>query len=190
MVARRVGAERCSLETAVEFDPRDHRHLAGITAYYNTLNWYYLYLTRADDGRAVLELLSSDSGRRTVYPELTVDASTAGRVGLRAAYDGPVVRFAYDLGDGWRELPVELDATILSDEHAALIIDGEPAAWASPARSSGCGCRTSATTACTPTSTTPPTWNTETSGAVTWARHGTGLLFPELPPVDDPHRRS
>ncbi|BCJ73370.1 xylan 1,4-beta-xylosidase [Catellatospora sp. IY07-71] len=129
LVARRVGAERCSLETAVEFDPRDHRHLAGITAYYNTLNWYYLYLTRADDGRAVLELLSSDSGRRTVYPELTVDASTAGRVGLRAVYDGPVVRFAYDLGEGWRELPVELDATILSDEHAALIIDGEPAAW-------------------------------------------------------------
>ena len=24
---------------------------------------------------------------------------------------------------------MELDATILSDEHAALIIDGEPAAW-------------------------------------------------------------
>ena len=35
----------------------------------------------------------------------------------------------YDLGDGWRQLPVELDATILSDEHAALIVDGEPAAW-------------------------------------------------------------
>ncbi|MFC7246258.1 glycoside hydrolase 43 family protein, partial [Catellatospora aurea] len=129
LVARRVGATRCSLETVVEFDPADHRHLAGITAYYNTLNWHYLYLTRADDGRAVLELLSSDSGRRTVYPELTVDASAAGRVGLRAEFDGPAVLFSYDLGDGWRQLPVELDATILSDEHAALIIDGEPAAW-------------------------------------------------------------
>ncbi|MEU7823593.1 glycoside hydrolase family 43 protein [Catellatospora sp. NPDC049133] len=129
LVARRVGATHCSLETVVEFDPADHRHLAGITAYYNTLNWHYLYVTRADDGRAVLELLSSDSGRRTVYPELTVDASAAGRVGLRAEFDGPAVLFSYDLGDGWRPLPVELDATILSDEHAALIIDGEPAAW-------------------------------------------------------------
>ncbi|MEV0458126.1 glycoside hydrolase family 43 protein [Catellatospora methionotrophica] len=129
LVARRVGATRCSLETVVAFDPADHRQLAGITAYYNTLNWHYLYLTRADDGRPVLELLSSDSGRRTAHPDLTVDVSAAGRVGLRAEFDGPAVRFGYDLGDGWRQLPVDLDATILSDEHAALIIDGEPAAW-------------------------------------------------------------
>lgn len=113
----------------LDFEPVDHRHLAGVTAYYNTLNWHYLYLTRDDDGRRVLELLSSDSGRRRAHPDLTVDATTATRVGLRAVFDGPVVRFAYDLGGGWCELPVALDATILSDEHAALIIDGEPAAW-------------------------------------------------------------
>ncbi|MFD0816898.1 glycoside hydrolase family 43 protein [Micromonospora zhanjiangensis] len=129
LVGHRVGAERCSLETVVEFAPTDYRHLAGITAYYNTMNWYYLYLTRADDGRNALELLSSNSGRRTAHPELTVDAGTAVRVGLRAVFDGPVVRLGYDLGDGWHDLPVELDATILSDEHAAMIIDGEPAAW-------------------------------------------------------------
>ncbi|MDG4810671.1 glycoside hydrolase family 43 protein [Micromonospora sp. WMMD1120] len=129
LVARRVGAMRCSLETVVEFDPVDHRQLAGIAAYYNTLNWHHLYLTRDDDGRTVLELLSSDNGRRTPYPELTIDVSGVTRVGLRAVFDGPVVRFDYDLGTGWQQVPVELDATILSDEHAALIIDGEPAAW-------------------------------------------------------------
>ncbi|MFR9780211.1 glycoside hydrolase family 43 protein [Micromonospora sp. MS34] len=129
LVGRRVGAERCALETVVEFDPVDHRHLAGITTYYNTLNWHYLYLTRSDDGRAVLELLSCDQGRRTAHPDLTVDVADAVRVGLRARFDGPVVRFDYDLGAGWQELPADLDATILSDEHAALIIDGEPAAW-------------------------------------------------------------
>ncbi|WP_089154300.1 glycoside hydrolase family 43 protein [Micromonospora sp. NBS 11-29] len=129
LVARRVGAERCTLETVVEFEPVDHRHLAGITAYYNTVNWHHLYLTRADDGRTVLELLSCDRGRRTAYPELTVDVGQAVRVGLRARFDGPVVRFAYDLGAGWRDVPVELDATILSDEHAAMVVDGEPAAW-------------------------------------------------------------
>lgn len=129
LVGRRVGAERCALETVVEFDPADHRQLAGVTAYYNTLNWHYLYLTRADDGRVVLELLSCDRGRRTAHPDLTVDVGGAVRVGLRARFDGPAVRFGYDLGAGWRELPVDLDATILSDEHAALVIDGEPAAW-------------------------------------------------------------
>ncbi|MGW5578398.1 glycoside hydrolase family 43 protein [Micromonospora chokoriensis] len=129
LVARRVEAMHCSLETVVEFDPADHRQLAGITAYYNTLNWHHLYLTRDDDGRTVLELLSSDNGRRTPYPDLTVDVSGVARVGLRAVFDGPVVRFDYDLGAGWQPAGVDLDATILSDEHAALIIDGEPAAW-------------------------------------------------------------
>jgi xylan 1,4-beta-xylosidase len=129
LVARRVGAMHCSLETVVEFDPANHRQLAGITAYYNTLNWHHLYLTRDDDGRTVLELLSSDNGRRTPYPDLTVDVSGVTRVGLRAVFDGPVVRFDYDLGAGWQPAGVDLDATILSDEHAALIIDGEPAAW-------------------------------------------------------------
>ncbi|MET8202614.1 glycoside hydrolase family 43 protein [Micromonospora taraxaci] len=129
LVARRVGAMHCSLETVVEFDPADHRQLAGVTAYYNTLNWHHLYLTRDDDGRTVLELLSSDNGRRTPHPDLTVDVSGVTRVGLRAVFDGPVVRFDYDLGAGWQPAGVDLDATILSDEHAALIIDGEPAAW-------------------------------------------------------------
>jgi xylan 1,4-beta-xylosidase len=129
LVARRVGAAQCSLETVVDFAPANHRQLAGITGYYNTANWYYAYITRADDGRRILELLSCNSGRRMAYPELTVDVGQATWVGLRVTFDGPVLRFAYHLGDDWRELPVELDATILSDEHAAQIIDGEPASW-------------------------------------------------------------
>ncbi|MGW4466675.1 glycoside hydrolase family 43 protein [Micromonospora sp. NPDC004704] len=131
LVARRVGATRCSLETVVEFDPADHRQLAGITGYYNTANWYYAYLTRADDGRRVLEVLSCDSGRLTAHPDLSVDVSAADRVGLRVTFDGPVLRLAYRVGDGagWHDLPAEFDATILSDEHAATVIDGEPAAW-------------------------------------------------------------
>ncbi|MBB5872772.1 xylan 1,4-beta-xylosidase [Allocatelliglobosispora scoriae] len=129
LVARRVGSTRCSLETVVDFDPTGHRHLAGVTGYYNTGNWYYAYLTRADDGRRLLELLACDSGRLTAYPQLGVDVGESARVGLRVTFDGPVVRFAYRLGDVWTDLPIEFDATILSDEHAAIVIDGEPAAW-------------------------------------------------------------
>jgi xylan 1,4-beta-xylosidase len=129
LVARRVTATRCALETVVEFHPTTVRQLAGVTGYYNMANWHHLYLTRTDDGRRELQLLTSESGRRRAYPELNVDASGADRVGLRAVFDGPVLRFGYDLGDGWRDLPVDLDATILSDEHAARIVDGEPAAW-------------------------------------------------------------
>jgi xylan 1,4-beta-xylosidase len=170
LVARRVGAPACTLETVLEFDPTNHRQVAGVTGYYNTANWHYAYIARADDGRRMLQVLSSASGHRTDYPEASVDVSGSRRIGLRVTFDGPVLRFSYRLddgsrpanasadqalagvtpagqalagvapagqalagvapaGDGWRELPVELDATILSDEHAARIVSGEPEAW-------------------------------------------------------------
>ncbi|HEY8534267.1 MAG TPA: glycoside hydrolase family 43 protein [Micromonospora sp.] len=129
LVARRVSAPRCVLETVMEFRPTSFRQLAGVTGYYNVNNWHFLYVTRADDGRRVLSVLSCDQGQRRPYPEVEVDVSHVERVGLRVTFDGPQLRFGYYLGDGWRELPLELDATILSDEHAARIVPGEPELW-------------------------------------------------------------
>ncbi|GAA1031190.1 glycoside hydrolase family 43 protein [Virgisporangium ochraceum] len=130
LVARRVTAPVCSLETEVEFTPATYRQLAGITAYYNTRNWHYAYVTADDDGRAFLEVLTDDSGRLTQYPECRVDVTGVSKLRLRVSFDGPDLRFAYALPGGeWQELPAKLDATILSDEHAARIVDGEPEAW-------------------------------------------------------------
>ncbi|WFE21567.1 glycoside hydrolase family 43 protein [Solwaraspora sp. WMMD937] len=129
LVARRVTAPNCVLETLVEFRAATPRQLAGVTGYYNTENWHYAYLTRTDDGRQELQLLSCDSGRRQSHPQASVDVTDVARLGLRVVFDGPVLRFGYHRGDHWRELPVELDATILSDEYAARMTDGEPEAW-------------------------------------------------------------
>jgi len=131
LVARRVTARHCALETTVDFHPRNFRQLAGLTAYYNTRNWHYAYLTLDDDGRRVLELMSCDGGRRIQHTGCRVDTTGADQVRLRVHFDGPVVRFAYSLtpDSDWRPLPEDLDATILSDEHAARMEDGEPEAW-------------------------------------------------------------
>jgi xylan 1,4-beta-xylosidase len=130
LVARRVTAQRCALETAMEFRPDSFRQLAGVTAYYNTRNWHYAYVTADDDGRAVLEVLSCDGGSLTEYRQSRIVLDEPGRIGLRVEFDGPAVTFACQLdGGAWQRLPVTLDATILSDEHAALKVDGEPEAW-------------------------------------------------------------
>lgn len=131
LVARRVTSRRCSLETTMQFRPSSYRQLAGVTAYYNTRNWHYAYLTADDDGRPTLEVLTCDTGRPTPYPACRVSLEGVDRIGLRVMFDETMIRFAYNTFDdaGWRDLPVELDATILSDEHAAFIVDGEPEAW-------------------------------------------------------------
>ncbi|GAB7044084.1 MULTISPECIES: glycoside hydrolase family 43 protein [Catenuloplanes] len=129
LVARRVTARRCSLETTMEFRPANFRQLAGVTAYYNTRNWHYAYVTRGDEGHPVLEVLSCDNGRRATHPDSRVPLPGVDRLRLRVTFDGPVIRFAYATGGTWTELPATPDATILSDEHAAHKVDGEPEAW-------------------------------------------------------------
>ncbi|BCJ47893.1 alpha-N-arabinofuranosidase [Actinoplanes ianthinogenes] len=132
LVARRVTAPRCTFEATCEFEPRNYRQLAGVTAYYNTRNWYYLHVTADDDGAAVLDVLCCDSGRVTDVGA-RVALGDVRRVGLRARLDGPALTFAYTLdpGDdaGWRELGRTFDATTLSDEYAATVVAGEPEAW-------------------------------------------------------------
>ncbi|MEV4349281.1 glycoside hydrolase family 43 protein [Actinoplanes sp. NPDC049596] len=133
LVARRVTARRCVFEATLEFEPDNTRQLAGITAYYNTRNWYYLHLTADDAGAPVLDVLCCDSGRVTVAPGLWTPLGGARRVGLRARLDGPDLSFAYTTAPGpdadWHELPRTFDATTLSDEYAATIVPGEPEAW-------------------------------------------------------------
>jgi xylan 1,4-beta-xylosidase len=132
LVARRVTSTRCELETVVEAEPRNYRQLAGLTAYYNSRNWYYLHVTADDDGRPVLDLLACDSGKVSVVPGVRRPLTGGCPVGLRARLDGPALRFAWAgrPGDGpWQEVGPVFDATTLSDEYAATVVAGEPEAW-------------------------------------------------------------
>ncbi|WP_127506559.1 glycoside hydrolase family 43 protein [Actinoplanes solisilvae] len=130
LVARRVVAAECEFEATMEFDPRNYRQLAGITAYYNTRNWYYLHLTADDDGTPVLDLLACDNGQVRVIPGVRTPVPTAGPVRLRTRFNAQDLTFAYALpGETWHDAGPTLDATTLSDEYAAQVINGEPAAW-------------------------------------------------------------
>jgi len=125
LIARRVTARRCTFETQVSFAPRTPDHLAGLTAYYNTRNWHYLYVTASVDGNPQLAALSCSAGHLVAHP-VEIPLAAGRSVVLRAELDGPLLRFAYGVGgDGPRVLPLELDATVLSDEHADEFHDGQ-----------------------------------------------------------------
>ncbi len=125
LVARRVVAADCRFDAVMEFTPRNYRQLAGITAYYNTRNWYFLHVTADDDGTPVLDLLSCDNGQVAVVPGVRRPLGTTGPVRLGLRFEGPSLTFEYA---GSTVGPV-LDATTLSDEYAAFEVNGEPAAW-------------------------------------------------------------
>ncbi|MFJ9554278.1 family 43 glycosylhydrolase [Nocardiopsis sp. NPDC101807] len=124
LVARRVSSPHCSFETTVEYRPSDTRHLAGLTAYYNTRNWFFAYRSTDDAGRQVLGVAACDRGRVTLEGTEVLAPGTGGRTRLGVDVDGPRLRFRRDVGGGWDPLGPWLDATVLSDEHAEEIEDG------------------------------------------------------------------
>ena len=125
LVARRVTAARCAFDATVEYRPRAFQHLAGITAYYNTRNWYYLHVTADDQGQAVLRLAACDSGAVTADELGQERLGGIERLRLGLDIDGPELRFRRETGTGWRPFGPSLDATVLSDEHAEEIAGGQ-----------------------------------------------------------------
>ncbi|MFI6335306.1 glycoside hydrolase family 43 protein [Streptomyces sp. NPDC050535] len=123
LVARRVTSQDCSFEAHVSFAPRTPNHLAGLTLYYNTRNWHYLYVTSEDDGSPGLRALTCEAGSLTAH-QPRIPLAPGGPVVLRAELAGPVLRFSYALDDratgvaDHKHLPLELDATAVSDEAA------------------------------------------------------------------------
>lgn len=141
LVARRVTAPRVSLEAAVDFRPTTFQHAAGLTAYYNTRSWHVLQVTADDAGHRLLQLVTCDRGVVTLHPDtvplddvvrlddaaplddvVPLDADAAA-VRLRLDLDGGRITFAHHAAGAWRQVGPELDATILSDEHA-VDLDG------------------------------------------------------------------
>lgn len=121
LLGRRVTARQESFAVTMDFRGGGHHQAAGITAYYNSRNWFYLAVSAG-----TLTLTGSDRGQRTVH---ATESGVPERIGLRLTFDGPVLRFAADTGDGWHDLGGDLDATVLSDEHADEIIDGQVRAF-------------------------------------------------------------
>lgn len=122
LVARRATALRFGFEATMEYEPRGVQRLAGITAYYNSENWYFLHVTADDDGRSVLRVARSDRGRMTL-DEFDAAVPARLRLGVDLADDAKLT-FRYDAGDGWQPIGPAYDATVLSDEHAEVFDDG------------------------------------------------------------------
>jgi xylan 1,4-beta-xylosidase len=118
LVAQPVTAAHGVFEAGIAFTPETTHQSAGITAYYNSRNWYRLQVA-LEEGRPWLSLVSSDRGRVTVVKI----AEVGDELDLRITFAGPKLRFAYRAAQ-WIDIAEERDATVLSDEHATWVEEG------------------------------------------------------------------
>lgn len=117
LVARRLQAFRTRTTTRMLFVPRTSQQMAGLVAYYNTENWYYLCVSHDESAGRVLRIMCMDNGTYDEPLDTDVPVDT-GYCRLRARIDHDTLRFSWSAdNEVWQQIGPALDAGTLSDEH-------------------------------------------------------------------------
>lgn len=121
LVARRQEDFVFTAETALEFAPRKHQQLAGLTHYYNQHKYHLLALTWHELHGRVLTVFSCAAnwpdGRLSFALDAPVPVPADGVVRLGADVDHERLQFRHALpGQGWQPIGPVLDASLISDE--------------------------------------------------------------------------
>lgn len=123
LVARRWQAFNFNAETQVQFNPKNFMQMAGLTNYYNDLCWSWVFITWDEKKqKRVIEVAQNDFDTYTSFlkdkaVEIPDEISTVWlRTNVRTRFYS--YEYSFD-GETWLEIPVELDAKVLSDDYVA-----------------------------------------------------------------------
>ncbi|GAB6093174.1 glycoside hydrolase family 43 protein [Furfurilactobacillus curtus] len=124
LIARRWQAFYFDAETKVKFDPYSYQSMAGLTNYYNHSNWSWIFITKNDDGKRVVEVAENKGGLRNgMYTSYLKDQAPIIPDGTEYVWFKTEVRkqsytylYSFD-GSDWNETGVQLDAAVLSDDY-------------------------------------------------------------------------
>jgi xylan 1,4-beta-xylosidase len=117
LVACRVAHHRCHIHTSLDYRPMTPRQRAGIALYYNTSNFYYLFVSADEHGRFA-NVLVCDNGRHREDPAAAVRLPPGTRLELHASLHDHALVFACSTDDGVaRPVGGTFDATTLSDDY-------------------------------------------------------------------------
>ena len=118
LIARRLTAFDAAVTTKMEFSPDSRHHLAGLTCYYESGNYYAVYKTYDDiKGGNVLTVSGAVNGCYSGCGGVSVAVDDEGAVFLRAEIHRDKLRFLYSYdGTAFQKLGETLDMTTLSDE--------------------------------------------------------------------------
>ncbi len=117
LVARRLQHFKAVATTCVEFKPTTHLQMAGLTAFYDDCDYYFIYLHADEKLGPALGIIKVIDGQLMQPGHVPIDIGGVLKVHLRAAFDHQVLHLSYSLdGKAFTDAAGDLDATRLSDE--------------------------------------------------------------------------
>lgn len=125
MVARRQQAFDVEVETLLEFEPESYQHMAGIVYYYNTKNYYYLYVSHDEELGKCLNVIATDHGiyNDVLSRPVSIEGHPQVYLGMRISDEKLQFLYSFD-GMRWMTIGGVLDASKISDEHVESPLNG------------------------------------------------------------------
>jgi xylan 1,4-beta-xylosidase len=125
LIARRVQSFDISAETSVEFEPETFQQMAGLIAYYDTENHYYLRLSHDETLGRTLNIIATDAARSGEVLRADVPVPATGAIGMRLLLKGAALQFEFRIPGGeWTGIGPALNGAILSDDYNHLGFTG------------------------------------------------------------------
>lgn len=122
MIARRLESVNTEVTTNLKFRPYHYAQTAGLSCYYNTKVFYYLYVGYDENKKQrIVNLLKNDNfefsepleGNYIYVPEQVE------KISLKMVMEQEKLQFYYSFDEeNYKAIGQKLDSTILSDEHA------------------------------------------------------------------------
>ena len=118
MLGRRLTKQIATVTTRLRFQPQSFQQMAGLVAYYNTHLFHYLYVSVDEVCGRCLQIHSCDDGVSSFPLEADLIPLPEGDLYLRAVFNECRLSFFWSTDDKmYHEVGVDLDASILSDDH-------------------------------------------------------------------------
>ncbi len=125
LIARRVQAFEIQVETTVDFQPTTFQQMAGLIAYYDTENHYYLRISHDETLGRSLNIIATDADHSCEVLPQDIPVPATGAIDLRLTLNKADLQFEFALPGGeWQKIGPVLNGAILSDDYHHLGFTG------------------------------------------------------------------
>jgi xylan 1,4-beta-xylosidase len=125
LIARRVQSFNIEASTSVDFQPDTFQQMAGLIAYYDTENHYYLRISHDEQMGKNLNIIATDAAKSTELLQDDISLPEMGVIGLKLIFHKADLQLFYATEkDKWIEIGPKLNGAILSDDYSNLGFTG------------------------------------------------------------------
>lgn len=119
LVAKRWQAFYFDASVKVSYNPFSYQQMAGLTNYYNDRHWSFAFITWNEKNGRVIEVAQCDRGNYTSFlRDDAIPVPEGADVWFRTKVRKESYSYEYSFdGKTFKEIPVTLDAAILSDDY-------------------------------------------------------------------------